>query len=71
MQVVWVTRKEGEPYDVQDGDLLPQREKLYKLGNSLAASKEVVSFYRERQFRRECQRKKRALHILDTSVVLV
>jgi len=39
-KVVWVTRRDGEPYDVQDGDPLPQREKLYKLGNSLAASKE-------------------------------
>ena len=26
---------------MQDGDPLPQREKLYKLGNSLAASEEV------------------------------
>ena len=69
--MVWVTRRDGEPYDVQDGDPLPQREKLYKLGNSLAASEEVVSFYCERQFKREWHRKNRASHILDTSVVLV
>jgi len=36
-KVIWVTRREGEPYTVQEGDPLPQREKLYKLGNSLAA----------------------------------
>ena len=42
-KVVWVTRREGEPYVVQEGDPLPQRERLYKLGNSLAASGEVIS----------------------------
>ena len=42
---MWVTRREGEPYVVQEGDPLPQREKLYKLGNSLAASGEVILPY--------------------------
>jgi len=40
-KVVWVTRREGEPYVVQEGDPLPQREKLYKLGNLLAAPGEA------------------------------
>ena len=49
-----MTRREGEPYVVQEGDPLPQREKLYKLGNSLAASGEVILPYFDKLlFRKE------------------
>jgi len=33
--VVWVTRRDGEPYTIIEGDALPQRKSLYSMGNSL------------------------------------
>jgi hypothetical protein len=36
-EVVWAVRRPGAPYAVQEADPLPQREALYRLGNSLAA----------------------------------
>ena len=40
-EVVWVTRGQGAPYTVQEGDPLPQRELLYRLANSLVAEGQV------------------------------
>ena len=64
-----MTRREGEPYVVQEGDPLPQREKLYKLGNSLAASGEVILFSLK-DIIQEGNRQNRGLRLLDTSEVL-
>ena len=42
--VVWVTRRQGEPYSVIENDPLPQREALYRMGNMLASPGPVNHF---------------------------